>query len=450
MRTVEIDALVSVRKHSKRSASLAAIEAATLPPLSFIGGVNAAALPVALVAGLTSAALFRGRLAAARVLVPLLAAFNALLLFVIALNGTPNVEEGTYPATLIWLAAFLFGSLEGLLACATPLARRAAESPLIEVVLAGNRRIAALFPGGPTGWLQSPRLVTVCAVGAVIIGSVALAAWLSRRFDLSTSSARNAVVLFTGWFAVWLRRRLARRGEQARRVDPRAPVVLLRSFGDDMLKVGTGEKWTRLADWHRRGMTFERVLTRELTPFGPVIAIGKPGESLAPLGAARDYVGDDIWQDEVARRITEARLVVFVVGESEGLAWELQRVHRLGLLHRLVLVFPAVDDVSRRWNTLVARHRDSPDFALPDAVEPAKTLALTYEADGTPVAIVGKRGEWAYEAALRLAALFARPGARLQEAFPKLKEVRVPEIAASVASQPPPDPAEANASASAQ
>jgi hypothetical protein len=429
MRTVEIDALVSVRKHSRRSASLAAIEATTLPLLSFIGGVNTTALPVALVAALAAAALFRGRFAAARVLVPLLAAFNVLLLLVIALKGTPNVEDGFYPATLIWLAAFLFGSLEGLLACATPLARRAAESPLIEVVLAGNHRIAALFPGGPTGWLQNPRLVTVCAVGAVIVGSVAVAAWVSRLFDLSTSGARNVVVLFTGWFAVWLRRRLARRGEQARRVDPRAPVVFLRSFGDDMLKVGPGEKWTRLADWHRRGMTFERVLTRELTPFGPVIAIGKPGESLAPLGAARDYVGDDTWQDEVARRITEARLVVFVVGESEGLGWELQRVHRLGLLHKLVLVFPTVDDISRRWNALVVRHRDSHDFALPDAVEPTKTLALAYEADGSPVAIVGNRGEWAYETALRLAALFARPGARLQEAFPKLKEIRVAEIA---------------------
>jgi hypothetical protein len=429
MRTVEIDGLVSVRKHSRRSASMAAVEAAILPLLSFIGGVNAAVLPVALVAGLVSAALFRGRLAAARVFVPLLAAFNALLLLVIALNGTPNVEEGLYPATLCWLAAFLFGSLEGLLACTTPLGRRAAQSPLIDVVLASNRRIAALFPGGPTGWLQSPRLVTVFAVGAVIVGSVAIAAWLSRRFDLSTSGARNMVVLFTGWFALWLRRRLARRGEQARRVDPRAPVLLLRSFGDDMLKVGAGEKWTRLADWHRRGMTFERVLTRELTPFGPVIAIGKPGESLAPLGAARDYVGDDIWQDEVARRMTEARLVVFVVGESEGLAWELQRIHRLSLLHKLVLVFPAVDDVSRRWNTLRVRHGDSHEFALPDAIDPIKTLALTYQADGSPVAIVGKRSEWAYEAALRLAALFAQPGVRVQEAFPKLREIRVPEIA---------------------
>ncbi len=199
---------------------MAAVEAATLPLLSFIGGVNAAALPVALVAGLSSAALFRGRLAAARVLLPLLAAFNALLLLVIALTGTPNVEEGFYPATLFWLAAFLFGSLEGLLACTTPLARRAAESPLVDVVLAGNGRIAAVFPGGPTGLLQSPRLVTVFAVGAVIVGSVAIAAWLSRRFDLSTSGARNLVVLFTGWFAVWLRREA---GASRRAGTPRRP-----------------------------------------------------------------------------------------------------------------------------------------------------------------------------------------------------------------------------------
>ena len=131
MRTVEIDALVSVRKHTKRSAGLAATEAAVLPLLVFIGGLNSAAVPVALVAGLASAVLFHGRLGAARVLVPLLAAFNALLLIVVAVNGTPSAEEGFYPATVFWLAAFLFGSLEGVLACMTPSARRMAESPLI-------------------------------------------------------------------------------------------------------------------------------------------------------------------------------------------------------------------------------------------------------------------------------------------------------------------------------
>jgi hypothetical protein len=424
VRTVEIDALVSLRKHAKRSARLAGIEAAVLPLMFLIGGVSAAAIPIAVAAGFTSAALFRGWFNAAQVLTPLLAALNAVLLMVIGVGGTPNAEEGMYAASIFWSATFLYGSLEGLLALVTPSSRRAAESPLTAVVLAGNGTIASLFPGGPTGWLQSPRAVTVVAVSGVIVGSVAIAAWLSRTLGISTSGARNVVVLFTGWFAVWLRRRLARRGEELRRIDPRAPVVLLRSFGDDMLAVGPRAKWTRLADWHRRGMTFERVLTRELTPFGPVIAIGKPGESLAPLGAARDYVGGGVWQDEVAQRMTEARLIVVVVGESEGLAWELGRVHRLGLLHKVILAFPPVDDIGRRWNTLHARQRDWQESAVYDGMEPTRTLAVAYEADGAPVAIVGRRGEWSYETALRLAATFAQPGVRLQDRFPRVNDVR--------------------------
>lgn len=424
MQTVDIRSLVSLRKHGRRAAAVAAVEAAILPLMSLIGAINAAAGPIALVAGLTSLALFRGWFPAARMLTPGLAALNAILLTVIAANGTPDGEDGTYAATVFWCAAFLYGSLEGLLASITPSARSAAASPLAGLVTASNRRIASMFPGGPTDWLRSSRVVTVLAVSGVIVVSVALAAWLSRTFDLATSGARNVVVLFTGWFAVWLRRKLARRGEEVRRIDPRPPVLLLRSFGDDMLGVGAGEKWTRLADWHRRGMTFERVLTRELTPFGPVLAIGKPGESLAPLGAARDYVGDDAWQDEVARRMAEARLIVFVVGTSEGLAWELQRVQRLGLLHKLVLLFPAVDDISHRWNVLRSRQGEAPDVQLPDAIDPKSTLALVFEVDASPVAITGSRGEWSYETALRLAALFAQPGGVLQEHFPRVKEVR--------------------------
>ena len=72
-------------------------------------------------------------------------------------------------------------------------------------------------------------------------------------------------------------------------------------------------------------------------------------------------------------------------------------------------------------------------FDLPDAVDPRTTLALAYEADGTPVAIVGKRGERSYETALRLAALFAQPGGRLQEAFPRSKDVRASQLPSPLA-----------------
>ena len=109
-------------------------------------------------------------------------------------------------------------------------------------------------------------------------------------------------------------------------------------------------------------------------------------------------------------------------------------MQRLGLIHKLVIVFPPVDDIIRRWNTLRGRHRESQDFILPEAIDPRKTLTLAYEADGTPVVIVGKRGEWSYETALRLAALFALPGARLQDAFPRSTAVRVSAIPSSAGS----------------
>ena len=80
---------------------------------------------------------------------------------------------------------------------------------------------------------------------------------------------------------------------QARRLmlrDPRPPVLYLRAFGDDRLRLWTAtfgrpsliERFTL-----RRFDTFEEVLVRHLSRYGPVIAVNPPGTRLAPLGAAR-------------------------------------------------------------------------------------------------------------------------------------------------------------------
>lgn len=58
---------------------------------------------------------------------------------------------------------------------------------------------------------------------------------------------------------------------------------------------------------------------------GPVVAIGKPGERLPELGAARVYVPDDQWRGVVTTWMSEAALVVFRAGETEGLWWEIEQ-----------------------------------------------------------------------------------------------------------------------------
>src|SRR5262249_59690807 len=65
---------------------------------------------------------------------------------------------------------------------------------------------------------------------------------------------------------------------------------------------------------------FEEALTWEIEPFGPVVAVGRPGRPLGSLGAARDHLPDAVWQPEVARRMGEARGIVVGLGGTDGLA----------------------------------------------------------------------------------------------------------------------------------
>jgi hypothetical protein len=57
--------------------------------------------------------------------------------------------------------------------------------------------------------------------------------------------------------------------------------------------------------------TEEEQLADVLQPFGKLVAIGRPGESLPPPGAARMYASDAQWQNIVSARITEAPLSSF-------------------------------------------------------------------------------------------------------------------------------------------
>lgn len=144
----------------------------------------------------------------------------------------------------------------------------------------------------------------------------------------------------------------APRAKDLLRRDHRAPVLLLRSFGDDELVVtgkgGYGNSMTEAV------VTLEEAITAPLSEIGPVIAIGRPGEAISPLGAAREYISNDAWQNTVKQFIGEARLIVMVMGSlsaNAGLAWELSCVRKYGVLRKLLLVIPPGEDTTaaRRW-----------------------------------------------------------------------------------------------------
>lgn len=115
--------------------------------------------------------------------------------------------------------------------------------------------------------------------------------------------------------------------EEAMRLDPRPPVVYLRSFQDDGQALHApfdpGGMGRRIAGILLR--TPEQELADALAHVGPVIAIGKPGERLPELGAARLYVPHEAWQARVHALLDAAALVVLRVGGSEGVRWEIEQ-----------------------------------------------------------------------------------------------------------------------------
>jgi hypothetical protein len=102
-------------------------------------------------------------------------------------------------------------------------------------------------------------------------------------------------------------------------VDHRAPVLYLRSFDDDTLPLATIASARRpffeLLSFRGRD-PFEEAVAWELATYGPVVAVGRPGRSLASLGAAREHLSDDTWKAQVAGRMHDARAIALAAGET--------------------------------------------------------------------------------------------------------------------------------------
>jgi len=68
--------------------------------------------------------------------------------------------------------------------------------------------------------------------------------------------------------------------------------------------------------------TSEEILAKYFHGFGPVIAIGRPGEALATGGAARLYVPDNEWKGIVRFQLYSCQAVVLQPSTSDGIWWE--------------------------------------------------------------------------------------------------------------------------------
>jgi hypothetical protein len=148
---------------------------------------------------------------------------------------------------------------------------------------------------------------------------------VSKLHPLTYAWDMLAFLTFGSSFLLFRRAKkyLAPSADAVRSRDTRPPVLLLRSFRDDETRV-------LLSGWSASpwgtNRTLEELVVDCLAGHGPVVAIGRPGEVLLPLGAAREYVDHGSWQQRIRELVAEAERIVVLGGRTEGLLWELRTI----------------------------------------------------------------------------------------------------------------------------
>ena len=219
-------------------------------------------------------------------------------------------------------------------------------------------------------------------------------------------AAVGLVVIVVDSFVLRAARALARVGWREWTTEA-PPIVYLRSFEDDDVQLANVVSARRpfLEFFTLRGRdAFEESVAWELSCYGPVLAIARPGHSHVSLGAARVHLHDDEWRSVISEQIDHAKAIAVTIGRTPGLAWELTHIVQSGHLGKTVLVVPPVDadEIRHRWKFVADALVSAGAGQHPLPADPAcLVVARVRDGDGPMTAYCAdRRDEATYRAAV--------------------------------------------------
>ncbi|MFF4508053.1 transferase [Streptomyces sp. NPDC001401] len=254
--------------------------------------------------------------------------------------------------------------------------RRAGAAEIVAVV-------SQFVPRRP--WWWRPMFVVAGAAGYGLFAGGAIAATTAQRQGYKLPPVDFVLLLVGGLAALgvgvlllrYTRPRSARGAAQALLADGRKPVLYLRSFADDDTAAQVDDS-AAYVSLHSR----EEQLAGALGAVGPVITVGRPGEPLPQLGAARFYLPLDDWQPTVLRLMELSQLIVLRLGLGDGLWWEVQQARATQPARKLVLLAPGGQpEVAERLD----QHLPTPSRLNEVAGgDPWTSAVITFAPDWTP------------------------------------------------------------------
>ncbi|MFI0714215.1 transferase [Streptomyces inhibens] len=254
--------------------------------------------------------------------------------------------------------------------------RRSGAEELVRVV-------SQFVPRQP--WWRRPVFLVGSGAGYGLFAGGAIAAGTAQRKGYDMPPLTFMLLLVGGLAGLgagvlilrYTRPRSARGAAQALLADGRHPVLYLRSFADDDTAAQVDDSGAYVSIHSR-----EEQLTGALGAIGPVITVGRPGEPLPRLGAARFYLPLDDWQPTVLRLMELSQLIVLRLGLGASLWWEVGQARATQPARKLVLLAPGgLPEVAERLD----EHLPTPSGLNEVAGGDAWTSAvITFAPDWTP------------------------------------------------------------------
>lgn len=188
----------------------------------------------------------------------------------------------------------------------------------------------------------------------------------------------------SGWYGRGLRYSLAKSN--------RVPVLYLRSFAFDTL---SGVQSAAAGGLAKRLTTIEQDLVLKLGTIGPVVALGRPGEDEPPLGAIRIYSTDESWSATIEAAVRCSRIVVWTVGHTAGLRWEIEHLidnlppSRLLLWTALALSGTTNREHEENWHRFLDAYGSTFPRPLPATI--GNNPFVAFADDWTPIEVPSAR-----------------------------------------------------------
>jgi len=124
--------------------------------------------------------------------------------------------------------------------------------------------------------------------------------------------------------------------------DTRKPIILLHSFQDNNLSIFSHPMLFGI----RKDIRLEEAISPVLNRVGPFVSIGNPTHWIPRLGTAKTFEQDEEWQSRVLEWMEKSRYLVFMINDSLGLEWELNKAIEYDYISKIMIIFPDSETVN--------------------------------------------------------------------------------------------------------